>query len=188
MRLIDRLALFLEKEGISDYKFQKVIGVSNGYLDKTKQGTRGIGSDILEKIRVAYPQLNIIWLLSGEGSMYNTNNEKKYENRENETHIPVFNELESATNTKSKDEIIMLLLQKVMGLESRIDSIENDINFNLKNNQQLLIEVMALIKGASRYVVERTSGADTKKQTSERRTLDKYVSVSLKELMQTDNT
>lgn len=65
MNIKIRLKQYLDLKGISDYRFQKDIGVTNGYL--TKGDT--IRSDYLEKILAEYKDLNFIWLLTGDGDM-----------------------------------------------------------------------------------------------------------------------
>jgi len=69
MSIRERLRKFIDYKGISRYKFYKDLGLSNGFLDK--EGN--IGSDKCEKIIYQYPDLNIIWLITGEGDMlYNS--------------------------------------------------------------------------------------------------------------------
>lgn len=69
MGIRERLRKFIDYKGISRYKFYKDLGLSNGFLDK--EGN--IGSDKCEKIIYQYPDLNIIWLITGEGDMlYNS--------------------------------------------------------------------------------------------------------------------
>lgn len=60
-----RLLMFLDRRGISKRSFYKAVGLSNGYLDKTKE----ISGDKLESVLKAYPELNIEWLITGEGNM-----------------------------------------------------------------------------------------------------------------------
>ena len=69
MGIRERLRKFIDYKGISRYIFYKDLGLSNGFLDK--EGN--IGSDKCEKIIYQYPDLNIIWLITGEGDMlYNS--------------------------------------------------------------------------------------------------------------------
>ena len=65
MNIKIRLKQYLDLKSISDYRFQKDIGVTNGYL--TKGDT--IRSDYLEKILAEYKDLNVMWLLTGMGDM-----------------------------------------------------------------------------------------------------------------------
>jgi transcriptional regulator with XRE-family HTH domain len=64
--LKNRLLLFLEKNEISEAKFCRTIGVSRSYTATLKNN---ITTKTQEKIRKAYPDLNMNWLLTGEGEM-----------------------------------------------------------------------------------------------------------------------
>lgn len=68
MELKNRLKLFLKTKKISQRKFEMAIGKSNGYVNNI---VKTIGADVVNAIRKAYPDLNIDWLISGEGEMLN---------------------------------------------------------------------------------------------------------------------
>ena len=65
MKIKERIKEYLEFKGLSKYHFYKKMGFSNGFLDK--EGS--IGSDKCEKIIYEYSDLNIEWLLTGNGPM-----------------------------------------------------------------------------------------------------------------------
>jgi hypothetical protein len=65
----DRIIEYLEYKGISKYKFYKETGLSNGFLDK--KGT--IGADKCEIIYSHYPDLNLEWLITGQGEKLKEN-------------------------------------------------------------------------------------------------------------------
>ncbi|PZR29104.1 MAG: hypothetical protein DI535_03570 [Citrobacter freundii] len=69
MRVIDRLNEYLEYKQITPYKFEKTLEIANGYLSKQLKGRGSIGSNILIRILYKYPDLDFIWLLTGNGSM-----------------------------------------------------------------------------------------------------------------------
>lgn len=62
----DRVIEYLEKKGISKYRFYKDTGLSNGFLDKKGN----IGVDKCEKIIYVYPDINLNWLITGHGPMF----------------------------------------------------------------------------------------------------------------------
>ena len=62
----DRLVAFLQKKGINKSEFGRTIGVSNAFVSSIRQS---IHPDKIGKIAIAYPDLNIEWLLTGEGEM-----------------------------------------------------------------------------------------------------------------------
>lgn len=72
----DRLLLFLAAKEIRPATFERQMGISGGYLRNT---TGNFGIDKLEKMHVVYPDLNIVWLLTGEGYMFVTEPENTIE-------------------------------------------------------------------------------------------------------------
>lgn len=64
-RLIDYLAF----KKIGQNRFEKMAGVSNGYIHNLKNAPK---TPILTKILQAAPDLNRVWLLTGEGEMLTT--------------------------------------------------------------------------------------------------------------------
>lgn len=62
---------FIENSELSARQFDISIGASNGYILRMKKNNASIGSDVIENIIKTYPQLNIIWLLTGKGQMLN---------------------------------------------------------------------------------------------------------------------
>jgi hypothetical protein len=61
----ERILQIIEDKGINKRKFYLETGVSNGVLDK--KGTYSL--DTIEKIITTYPDINIEWLLTGNGYM-----------------------------------------------------------------------------------------------------------------------
>lgn len=61
-----RLNEFLKYLGIGQAKFAERIGVSRGFANNVGDSIR---ADNLAKISKVYPELNIIWLQTGEGQM-----------------------------------------------------------------------------------------------------------------------
>jgi len=60
---------FIQHAGMSARQFDLSIGASNGYTLRMKKNNASIGSDVIENILRIYPQLNVVWLLTGEGNM-----------------------------------------------------------------------------------------------------------------------
>ncbi|MEZ2414204.1 hypothetical protein ACA086_04515 [Muriicola sp. E247] len=69
LKTIDRLIQFINQAGLSARQFDLSIGASNGYTLRMKKNRASIGSDVIENILRIYPQLNVVWLLTGEGTM-----------------------------------------------------------------------------------------------------------------------
>jgi len=60
-----RVRKYLNWKGITHSEFRDTMVVSNGYIGKATD----IGSAILEKISIHYPDLNLHWVITGEGNM-----------------------------------------------------------------------------------------------------------------------
>lgn len=61
-----RLTLFYETKGLSKKAFERKCGLSNGYMDKLRNCP---SQEKLESIYLTFPDLNRVWLLTGEGEM-----------------------------------------------------------------------------------------------------------------------
>lgn len=69
MNAKERLRKFVEYKGLGRNRFEETVGISSGYLS-TKSPS--LGSDIINKIARIYHDLNIEWLITGNGKMINT--------------------------------------------------------------------------------------------------------------------
>lgn len=65
MGIIDRIRQYLDFKGISDYRFEKELSLSKGYINKAKNPT----SDVLMKICGIYTDMSPEWLVTGKGEM-----------------------------------------------------------------------------------------------------------------------
>ena len=61
-----RLIQFIKYKGIGQGKFEKAVGLSNGFVNNIRVS---ITPEKLQKIALYYPELNKSWLLTGEGEM-----------------------------------------------------------------------------------------------------------------------
>jgi hypothetical protein len=71
MAVKNRILEYLKRESISRNRFYSSTGLSNGFLDKGEN----IGTDKVERICKTYPDINVEWLVLGEGPMLKTNDE-----------------------------------------------------------------------------------------------------------------
>lgn len=69
MKPIERISMYLQFRSITPHSFEKKILLSNGYFSKQLRNQGSVGSDILIKIHAQYADLNILWVLTGEGQM-----------------------------------------------------------------------------------------------------------------------
>lgn len=64
----DRILRYIEHEGISIREFERKCGFSNGYFNKIKD----FSTDKVQEITRVFPNLNYIWVLTGETCMLNS--------------------------------------------------------------------------------------------------------------------
>ena len=69
MKPIERIAVYIQFKKISPHAFEKKIELSNGYFSKQLKHLGSVGSDILIRIHLTYSDINILWILTGEGQM-----------------------------------------------------------------------------------------------------------------------
>lgn len=61
-----RILLFLAQKGITQYEFYKNTGVTRGVLGQNN----GISEDNISRFLAYYPDVNIEWLMTGRGEMF----------------------------------------------------------------------------------------------------------------------
>lgn len=111
MTVNEKLLQYAEYKGISQRKFTKSLGLSEGVLRKGKN----IGSGYLNRVKEKYHDLNMSWLLYDEGEMIQDStqmvneSEEKYEVEKRLTE-KLENELAHYKELlKSKEETIAIL-------------------------------------------------------------------------------
>ncbi len=85
MSLRNRLLSYIDHKGLTVQNFEKKVGLSNASVTKMGDGTR---RSTLDKISNVYPDLNINWLMTGEGEMIKDNAPKL--NISSEKALPFF--------------------------------------------------------------------------------------------------
>ncbi len=119
-KTVDRLMQFIKYAGLSARQFDLSIGASNGYTLRMKKNNASIGSDVIENIIRTYPQLNLIWLITGEGEMLNPdinalqNGELPYEQKRELEKI-----IEAKIKARQEEELKALLKEVTEEIEKR---------------------------------------------------------------------
>lgn len=78
----ERLKLFLRELNIKGIDFCSSIGVSSGFISGMRES---IQPDKLKSIAINYPELNIGWLMTGQGKMLNSEELAKSDKASNAT-------------------------------------------------------------------------------------------------------
>ena len=111
----ERLLVFIKSQGVSQNAFEDTCGLSRGTVTNLNKGVR---SDKLAQIASAYPQLNIRWLLLGDGEML-----LKIPNeftKPNTAQVPPLSVVENAqavfiANWTDLEPVVEKVVSKVMG-------------------------------------------------------------------------
>jgi len=69
IKTIHRIMLLIKHLGISARQFDISIGTANGYILRMQKNNASVGSDVIERIVKLYPQVNLVWLITGNGDM-----------------------------------------------------------------------------------------------------------------------
>lgn len=116
----DRIRQYIDYKNISVRQFEIQSEMYNGFVGNIK---RTISNDVVDKIRLVFPDLNKACLLTGEGEMLNTNN----------TH-----QNQQAMN---QDELIKNLQEQVIYLREELKSKNNQIDQLMESNRELTAEI-----------------------------------------------
>ena len=138
VKITDRILKVLEIKGITKYKFHKDLGLSNGFLDKSRE----IGTDKYANILEYFSDINSEWLLTGKGEMLK--GKRAYKNIES-TEEPV-----SAYGLKKG--IPLVSIEDIGGFGSSDFSIrDQDIQDRYIVPDFTNIDFMIRVKGSSMY-------------------------------------
>ena len=129
MKPIERIAMYLKFRNISPHAFEKKIHLSNGYFSKQHRTLGSVGSDILIKIHEQYNDLNILWVLIGEGQMIK---EEMMADPADESHLNQFSSKYMMENGKLK--ILEEDLEKMQYVIKDKEKIISLYEFMLNNN------------------------------------------------------
>ncbi|MEY8848971.1 hypothetical protein AB9K26_09155 [Psychroserpens sp. XS_ASV72] len=69
-KTIHRIIELVSELKLSARQFDISIGAANGYTLRMKKNNASVGSDVIERIVKEYPQVNLVWLITGKGSMF----------------------------------------------------------------------------------------------------------------------
>lgn len=111
----------MRHKGLSAHEVERSCGISNGYLKKQYQGKGGMGSEMLEKLYREYPDLDLIWLITGRRDLNQNDNPVDY--MLEEEHMPLKHspgeelialrrQLKLLEEMNSDKEKIIMLLEK----------------------------------------------------------------------------
>lgn len=120
--VIEKFLQYIEFKGLSFSKVERDLGLSNGYLGKQRDRNASIGSAVIEKIVEFYPDINIQWLITGEGEMI------KDQNQHAGTAYGGTGGCPPCKLCREKDHTISALERTVSGYERLIGILEGEVS------------------------------------------------------------
>ena len=69
-KTIHRLVQLITALNLSARQFDLAIGSGNGYTLRMQKNNASVGSDVIERIKEKFPQVNLEWLITGKGDMF----------------------------------------------------------------------------------------------------------------------
>ncbi len=84
MSIVDRLKRYMDFIGLASTQFADVANIPRPTISQILNGrNRKISNEVIEKLHIGFPKLNIMWLLFGDGDM-----ELRSENRTTDPQAP----------------------------------------------------------------------------------------------------
>ena len=119
-RIKERLISFIEAKSLTKSGFEKMCGLSNGYINNFKGN---LGSEKLEAILTAFPELSREWLLFGNGEML----VGEVPAKSHDLPVPSAVAGESVTIPREVFEQITKLTETVLSQQRTIEVLTNEI-------------------------------------------------------------
>jgi|WetSurMetagenome_2_1015567.scaffolds.fasta_scaffold18593_5 hypothetical protein len=120
-----RLKEYIDSKGISISKFEKSIGMSNASFGKSLKSGGTIGADKLEIILNHYPDINLEWLVTGNGEMLKSTSEIP----------PGLNKSSECEKCKANERLINALQETIESQRKLICRLEEDLEEQKKPDE-----------------------------------------------------
>lgn len=136
MEAKDRITALLNHLNMTKHEFERVCGLSNGYVSKI---SKSIGYKGLEKILEHFPQVNKNWILYGEGEMLksNTHNHTIISGTGNINNNSVNSPIENSVFHCCNDEHASAEIEK---LKKQVEELRDKCNILSDANKHLIDE------------------------------------------------
>jgi len=87
---MSKITELLKDKGITQKEFAEKIGVKQSYISKLARNEVGVGSSVLEKIAINYPDINLKWFLDipNEGMLSNSKDDESVQIPVNYIKVP----------------------------------------------------------------------------------------------------
>lgn len=112
IKTVHRIMQVISALNMSARQFDISIGTANGYILRMEKNNASVGSDVIERIIKQYPQVNLVWLITGKGDMFleNSTESPKRSSQEIETFI---NDTLKSKLSKEKQALLDEIIKEI---------------------------------------------------------------------------
>lgn len=161
MDIVSRLKLFLKQNGIANSQFADTCEIPRPTLSQLLNGrNKKVSDEIITKIHTAYPALNIMWLMFGDGDMFVPNANNPYPAR-NE-----FGNASPAENSLFGNNSADVSNTPVSTSKQQISFSDNDTPYNTSSQPNAMAAAIQTMMQAGRSTADRRSAAEPRHVTS----------------------
>lgn len=116
----ERIVEFAKAKQITIRDFERKSGLSNGYVNAMR---KGLGTEKLENVLSAFPDLSRDWLLYGEGPMLTSSSDTSIVNGDHSSQA--VGDGATATNSEGVKECLEIIKQQQEMMKSQAETIKN---------------------------------------------------------------
>lgn len=117
--MIKRIEQFIKNQGISVRSFEQAISASDGMIRRAINNGTDIQSKWIEKIAENYPQINLNWLITGNGEMFiKENAEQSISPQQNDFIYKMYQE---------KEKQVQKLTEELRAMERKVGNLEAEL-------------------------------------------------------------
>lgn len=115
-KTVHRIMQLISALNMSARQFDISIGTANGYILRMRKNNASVGSDVIERIIKEYPQVNLVWLITGKGDMFIEEHTPSKSRTTQEIEAYIDERLKSQWSDEKK-ALLDEILQEIKGLE-----------------------------------------------------------------------
>ena len=130
-KIVSRLKEYIDSKGISISAFEKSIGMSNASFGRSLKTNGAIGTDKLEKILNEYPDINLSWLMTGQGEMLVELPNEEKDQGDSQNIMSIGEQAEGVNSISQRIEILVQYFAE--GNNSKFASLIGTSEANIRN-------------------------------------------------------